>query len=282
METAPPIAGQPRPITEEEFELFRVLIYRETGIALKPSKRTLVMSRLTKRLQQHSLANYSEYYQWLSKKDPQRTELRHMINCITTNKTSFFREEEHFTILRRFLAAAGDRTIRIWSAACSTGEEPYSIAITACEAAAARVQIFGSDIDTDVLARAEAGNYAAESIAGLAPEMRRRYFLRGTGCYAGLVQAKPRLRQMVSFGRINFVDPAWSVESEPPFDVIFCRNVMIYFDRATQNRLLQRLAARLDPRGLLFTGHSESLFWLTESLAPVGHSVYRRRTGEPS
>jgi chemotaxis protein methyltransferase CheR len=211
-----------------------------------------------------------------------------MINCITTNKTSFFRESHHFDLLRNLLlhplqlrAAAGQpRRLRIWSAACSTGQEPYSIAIvirdTITSPAAWDIKILASDIDTDVLARAERGIYETEDLDAMPPALRSRHFLRGTKDCAGLVSVKPELRRLVHFRRVNFVDPSWPVRGK--FDAIFCRNVLIYFDRPTQYRLLSRLAGFLKPEGFLFVGHSENLHWFRDLLIPVDNSVYRIET----
>jgi len=207
-----------------------------------------------------------------------------MINCMTTNKTSFFREAEHFAILAGHLRAglhAGRTSFRLWSAACSTGEEPYSMAITALEvlhaAPGLELRILASDIDTDVLAQAEEGVYALESLAELDGQRKRRYFLRGHGAWQGLAQVKPDVRGLVEFRHINLIEEPWPVHAK--FDAIFCRNVAIYFDREVQQRLFQRLVARLAGDGLLFVGHSETLHWMGGLLASSGHSVYHMREG---
>ncbi|MCW5978806.1 MAG: protein-glutamate O-methyltransferase CheR [Bryobacteraceae bacterium] len=268
-------------VTDEEFALFQKLIHEQSGIHLKETKRTLVASRLGKRLRQLGLSSLLDYYRLLKTSDPRGEELRRMINCITTNKTSFFREDQHFTFLRDALRARGSRAARIWSAACSSGEEPYSIAMTILEAlgetAAREACILASDIDTDVLAAAARGIYEEEGIQGVDAALRRRYFLCGRRAYQGLVQVKPLLRRMVEFRQINLISGAWPVHGR--FDAIFCRNVIIYFDRPTQERLFERLTRHLEPDGFLFVGHSESLFWLTRLVRPVGHTIYRLRAG---
>jgi chemotaxis protein methyltransferase CheR len=275
-------------ITRDEFELFRALILKETGISLGDSKRALVVARMAKRLRDLGFNTYSEYYQLLSKNDPLREELPRMINCITTNKTSFFREPHHFDFLRQQLvpelqrraAAGGQRQIRVWSAACSTGEEPYSIALTLREALGYGfpswdVRILASDIDTEVLATAQEGMYPLESVASVPQQLQQRMFLRGVGKWDGFVQVRPQVRSMVSFRHINFVDRDWPVHTR--FDAIFCRNVLIYFERTGQKTLIDRLAAMLQPQGYLFAGHSENLMWLTDSVVSVRSTVYRAR-----
>ncbi len=274
----------------KEFRLFRELIQRETGISLRESKRALVVTRLSRRLRDLGLESYSQYYEYLSKHDPAGDERRRFINSITTNKTSFFREPHHFKFLREQLVpelhsrarSPADRTLRVWSAACSTGEEPYSIAVTVRDALGAGfpawdVRILASDIDTDVLAAAGEAVYPLEA-AGEVPEaLRTRLFLRGIGRWSGCVQIRPEVRSLVTFRRINFIDAAWPVHCR--FDAIFCRNAMIYFDRPTQRRLVERLASMLKPAGCLFAGHSENLLWLSDRLVPAGSTVYRLKRG---
>ena len=272
-------------ISPAEFALFRKLIYRETGIALADCKKVLVSTRLARRLRHFDFDSFQKYYDFLMKADPSGDEKRRMINCITTNKTSFFRERHHFDLLDELLlhpmqlraAAGAPRRLRIWSAACSTGEEPYSIAITVRDTlaslAAWDVKILASDIDTDVLARAERGIYEIDDLNDVPASLRARHFLRGTKESEGLVSVKPEIRRLVHFRRVNFVDAVWPVRGK--FDAIFCRNVLIYFDRETQYRLLARLADLLKPEGFLFVGHSENLHWFRDLLIPVATSVYR-------
>ncbi len=270
-------------ISDHEFGLFRDLIYRETGITLKEVKRSLVVSRLGKRLRALGLSSFGEYYSVIKLGDASGDELRRMINCITTNKTSFFREAQHFDFLKERLVEMArcemTGSLRIWSCACSSGEEPYTLSITASQALAARpgwdVRILATDIDTDILAKAKAGIYEAESIDTLDRALVRRYFLRGKGHSEGLVMVKPEVRKMVVFERLNLIEDSWPIRDR--FDVIFCRNVIIYFDRETQKRLFERLVRHLKPDGLLFVGHSESLYWMSDVLEPVQHTIYRIR-----
>jgi chemotaxis protein methyltransferase CheR len=270
-------------VGDAEFAFFRDLIHRNTGIALKDAKRSMVAARLARRLRALGLDSFAGYRRFLETADPSGTELALMINCITTNKTSFFREEEHFaTLADHILAAerAGQKVYRVWSAACSTGEEPYSIAMTALAGPRRmEVRILASDLDTEVLARAQQAEYPLESLAGMDDPSKRRYFLRGRGERLGWAQVKPEVREMVTFRRINLVGELWAIPAH--FDAIFCRNVIIYFDRGTQRRLFGRLTQYLAPGGLLFVGHAETLFWLGELLEAVDHSVYRARISAP-
>ena len=205
---------------------------------------------------------------------------------MTTNKTEFFREAHHFEYVRtRWLPSRGpcrrmsDRHLRVWSAGCSTGEEAYTLAITLLDALDAGerwdVRILASDIDTEVLTHAAAGIYPLEQVAPVPRAMIPRYFLRGTGGQDGFVRVKPAVRSLVTFRRINFIDEPWPIRTR--FDLIFCRNVLIYFDRPTQQRILSRLVLQMKDDGLLFLGHSESILGF-DALAPVGATVYRRTT----
>ncbi len=271
-------------VGDAEFAFFRDLIHLSTGIALKESKRSLIAARLARRLRALGLDSFAGYRRFLETSDPSGAELAMMINCITTNKTSFFREEEHFASLAdRMVAAerAGQEIYRVWSAACSTGEEPYIIAMTALAAPRRiEVRVLASDLDTEVLARAQQGEYPMESLEGMDGQAKRRYFLRGRGERQGWVKVKPEVRELVTFRRVNLIEEPWAIQAR--FDAIFCRNVIIYFDRGTQRRLIGRLAQYLAPGGLLFVGHAETLFWLDDLLAAVDHSVYRARTPSTS
>jgi chemotaxis protein methyltransferase CheR len=266
-------------VSEADFEFFRSLIHARAGIALKSSKRSLVAGRLVRRLRGLGLDSFAGYRRFLETSDPSGSELIQLVNCITTNKTSFFREESHFGTLEGHMRAAeggGQRIYRIWSAACSTGEEPYSLAITTLTARQSmEVRILASDIDTEVLARAQEGVYPAESISQIDDRLKRRCFLRGREERESWVQVKPEVREMITFRHINLTEEPWPIRTR--FDAIFCRNVIIYFDRKTQKRLFERLTRYLAADGLLFVGHAETLFWLDELLVPIEHSVYRAR-----
>jgi chemotaxis protein methyltransferase CheR len=273
-------------ITDKEFRWLRDLIYAHTGIVLADHKRALMCARLARRLRHWGLTTYTEYYELLTERDPQEHELMEMINAITTNKTDFFREPHHFQFLTENvlpqLRAQHQRRVRIWSAASSSGEEAYSIAITVCEAlpiAEYDIKILASDIDTNVLERARRGVYPREAIERVSEEIRARYFLKGKGEQAGQVRVKPVLQSFVRFRHLNLIDPAWPMQGT--FDVIFCRNVLIYFDKETQHRLIRHFADLIRPGGYLMLGHAEAMHGFDEILRSVGHSIYQR-LGQPT
>lgn len=273
-------------IDDAHFEAIRRLIYREAGISLSDAKRALVCSRLGKRLRELHLADHGEYLVYLRNQDPRGEELQRMVNCLTTNKTDFLREPHHFAFLRevvfpgieRRAAHGGPRRVRIWSAGCSAGHEPYTIAMTIRDYFQSLrgwdVRVLASDINTNVLQTAARGIYPAEQLAPVPEESLRRHFLRGTGTSAGLYQARPELRQLIEFRQINFMDERWPFRTK--FDVVFCRNVIIYFDTATQRKLTLRLAGQVAEGGYLMLGHSEHPSWLAEHLTPIRNTVYQR------
>ncbi|MGH7266333.1 MAG: CheR family methyltransferase [Candidatus Rokuibacteriota bacterium] len=279
------VPGQLR-ITEAEFQRFRALVSRQTGIALGDTKRQLVCSRLGRRLRHYGYATFSEYYEHLMARDPDGEELGRMINAITTNKTDFFREPHHFAFLRtealpRLAARAvgrDGRRLRIWSAGCSSGEEAYSIALTVLEGLPSPwswdARILASDIDTEMLTRGAEGVYAEDRIAPVSAALVERYFARGRAEHRGYVRVRRSVRELVTFRRINLRDESWPIRTV--FDGIFCRNVIIYFDRALQQVLVARLIAALKPGGYLFLGHSESLLGMQLGLEHLGHTIYRK------
>lgn len=272
-------------IADEVFEAFQHLVYAETGIVLNESKRCLLCSRLAKRLRALKLNDYLDYYEYLLRRDAEGVELQEMINCITTNKTDFFREEHHFKFLttRVFpdIAAravrGGPRRLRLWSAASSLGHEPYSLAMTVREFAAFDnswdARILASDIDTLVLAKAADGIYDIEELAPAGDLLLRKYFDRGKGKFAGKVRAKNSLRQLLAFRQINLVEDSWPIRTR--FHVIFCRNVMIYFDLQTQRRVIEHLVQYLEPGGYLMLGHSESIQWSPNPLRSLGNTIFQ-------
>jgi chemotaxis protein methyltransferase CheR len=269
-------------ISDAEFRYLRDLIYAHTGIALSDHKRALVCARLARRLRHWGFTTYTQYYELLTERDPEERELMELINAITTNKTDFFREMHHFQFLAEHvlptLQLTHQRRVRIWSAACSTGEEPYSIAMTVCESLPLDkfdVKILASDIDTTVLERATAGVYPAEAVGRIPEALRARYFLRGSSANEGRARAKPILQSLIRFRRLNLIAESWPMQG--PFDVIFCRNVLIYFDKETQRRLLQRFTELLRRDGYLMLGHAEAIHGFEKSLRTVGHSTYQRR-----
>ena len=248
-----------------DFERVRRLIHRKAGISLHAGKQAMVYSRLSRRLRELGHTSFGAYLQWLEQAQgaAAEREWQEFVNCLTTNLTSFFREEHHFPVLASELAQRNGRGLRIWCNAASTGEEPYSIAMTVAETLGdnANVSILCSDIDTRVLTVAERGVYAADA-RGLSPERLRRHFMRGEGANHGFIRVKPELQRLVEFRTFNLMDARWSIGE--PFDIVFCRNVMIYFDAPTQRGVLERMHGAIAARGLLFAGHSENF---TESKA---------------
>jgi chemotaxis protein methyltransferase CheR len=279
-EAPAPERGEPQryPFTDRDFHFIRDLLKARIGVNLTDSKRELVYGRLSKRLRALELDSFAAYCEYL--RQNAESELPHTVNAVTTNLTFFFREEHHFDYLRDVLLpqckASGQRRLRIWSAGCSTGEEPYSIAMTLREALGDAqgwdARILATDIDTNVLDHAERGVYPLERLDKL-PATQRRWFQRGRGPQQGQVRVRREVRELVTFRPLNLLEP-WPFRG--PFDAIFCRNVIIYFDKATKEGLLRRYQRLLRTDGHLFLGHSESLFQGAQGLAPVGRTVYRR------
>src|SRR4051812_32946237 len=242
-----------------DFTRVQKLIYQRAGISLHDGKRAMVYSRLSRRLRETGDRSFADYLNGLERSTGTAgdAEWQEFVNCLTTNLTSFFREEHHFHALADDLKARAGRPLRIWCNAASTGEEPYTLAMTAVEAlgAKAEVKIVASDIDTKVLATAQRAVYPADS-RGLDAERLRRHCLRGTGANAGRIRIRPELVKMIDFRPLNLMDANWSLGE--PFDVVFCRNVMIYFDAATQRRVLAKIHAVMKPGSLLYVGHSEN------------------------
>jgi chemotaxis protein methyltransferase CheR len=263
-----------------EFAKIRDLAYNTFGLDLRAGKETLVSTRLGKQIRQSGCRSFDEYYEQVVA-DSTGESLVNLIDALTTNHTSFFREPEHFDFLRRtFLPEWKTRgNIDIWSAACSSGEEPYSIAICMLEelgpAAPGKVRILATDISTRVLAKGKQGIYPAERFEGLPAMQLRGYWLRGEGQWAGCYRAKKELRALVEFRRLNLLEPVSQIGR---FALIFCRNVMIYFDKPTQQRVVERLTGCLEPGGYLLTGHAESLTGIDHGLKYVQPAVYRKET----
>ena len=262
--------------TVRDFERVRALIYKRAGIALAPGKQEMVYSRLARRLRSVGIQSFEQYLDRLER-DRDSAEWEAFTNALTTNLTSFFREEHHFPILADHVRDRRD--VSVWCSAASTGEEPYSIAMTLCETYGTLTppaQILATDIDTNVLATAAAGIYPAERVERLSPERLRRFFLRGTGAQAGLVRVRPELRKLVTFQQLNLLDESYQLRSA--FDVVFCRNVMIYFDKPTQGRILSRFAPLIKPDGLLFAGHSENFLYVSDAFRLRAKTVYQLAT----
>lgn len=259
--------------TPRDYARVRALIYKKAGISLSESKQEMVYSRLSRRLRAKNLNSFEVYLDGLES-GLDSGEWEAFTNALTTNLTAFFREAHHFPILaEHVLNAKGP--ISIWCSASSTGEEPYSIAMTVCEALgtlAPQVSIVATDIDTQVLNTASNGVYPTDRIDKMAQDRVKKFFLRGKGSQAGMVRVRPELRNMVTFKSLNLLAGAWPVTG--PFDVIFCRNVMIYFDKPTQTRILSRFAPLMKADGLLFAGHSENFLNVSDAFSLRGKTVY--------
>lgn len=260
-----------------DFERVRALIHQRAGISLHAGKQAMVYSRLSRRLRETSHRSFASYLQWLEQTTGPEAEQewQTFINCLTTNLTAFFREEHHFAVLSQALKQRAGRALRIWCNAASTGEEPYSLAMTVLETLGpgANVRILASDIDTKVLATAGRGVYSAES-RGLSAERLRQHFLRGRGANEGYIRVKPELARLIEFRPFNLMSAHWAFNE--PFDIVFCRNVMIYFDAATQHKVLERIHRVMCADGLLFVGHSENFTDARQLFRLRGKTVYER------
>jgi chemotaxis protein methyltransferase CheR len=269
--------GALRPLTGHEFEQFRRLARDTFGLDLRAGKEQLVAARLGKLASRLRLRSFQEYYDFVVG-DTTGQALLAMIEALTTNHTSFLREPAHFEFLSKLALTEWQErdSVRIWSAACSSGEEPYSIAFCLLDCLGRRgprIEILASDISNRVLESARKGVYAAERFTEVPREWLSRYLLRGQRRFEGFYRVKPEIQSLISFERRNLVEP---FPAMPPFSLIFCRNVMIYFDRPTQQSLVSRLAAQLEPGGYFFIGHSESLSAIEQPLDYVRPAIYRK------
>jgi chemotaxis protein methyltransferase CheR len=270
----------PDAITQEfafersDFDVVRRLIHQRAGIHLQDGKQAMVYSRVARRLRETGHRSFRDYLGWLEGGAP-AGEWQEFVNCLTTNLTSFFREAHHFEELAAELRVHRERELRIWCSAASTGEEPYSIAMTVAEHLGAGIdaRIVASDIDTRVLATAAAGIYPVDS-RGLSPELLRRHCLRGAGANAGRMRIKPELVKMIDFRVVNLIESDWNLRET--FHVIFCRNVMIYFDAATQRRVLEGMHRVLRPGGRLYVGHSENFTDSRDLFRLRGRTIYTK------
>ena len=259
--------------TNRDFDRVRDLIYKRAGIALAESKQEMVYSRLARRLRATGIASFVQYLDMLER-GGDSDEWEAFTNALTTNLTSFFRESHHFPILADFVKTLKEPAT-VWCSAASTGEEPYTIAMTLCEAYGTLTppaQIIATDIDTNVLATGANGVYPIERIDKLSPERIKKFFLRGKGNQEGYVRVRPELRKLVTFKQLNLLGDNWPVTGQ--FDVIFCRNVMIYFDKPTQSKILSRFVPLMKPHALLFAGHSENFLYVSDALKLKGKTVY--------
>jgi len=271
-------------ISPRDFERLRRLIYDEAGIHLGKEKRTMLEVRIKRRLRDLQMYSYAQYCDYLFCGKGFDEELVHLIDVVTTNKTDFFREASHFDFLREkaldeLSARIIDRPLRFWSAACSTGEEPYTLAMVLSEYAEThaefRYSILASDISTTVLEKAHTAIYTTDALDPVPMRMRRKFFLRSRDRTVNKVRVAPELRAQIEFHRINLIDSSYRVDGE--FDAIFCRNVLIYFDRKTQKKILDKLCSSLNARGFLFVGHSEALHDMNLPLDSVAPALYRRK-----
>ncbi len=259
--------------TPSDFERIRTLLYQHSGIKLNDSKMDMVYGRLARRLRATGLTSFKDYLARLEQDQGDEWEV--FINSLTTNLTAFFREPHHFPLLKEYVLSLHKRPLRLWCSASSTGEEAYTMAMSMVDAFGSYkppVEIIATDIDTHVLNKAKVGIYPLDRVGKLPPETLKRFFLRGTGNNANHVKVRKELCDLISFRQLNLLDTDWPINGK--FDVIFCRNVMIYFDKDTQYKILKRFAPMLEPHGLLFAGHSESLHHAADLFKLRGQTVY--------
>lgn len=263
--------------TNADFDRVQALIYKRAGISLHNGKHAMVYSRLSRRLRETGHQSFTEYLGWLEASDG--PEWQEFINALTTNLTSFFREKHHFDVLTSYLKStkAPVGGWKLWCSASSTGEEPYSIMMTTVEALGDHTSfaLFASDIDSKVLNVAQRGIYRLDGVKGVEDDRLRKFFLRGRGSNEGLIQVRPEYRRLVNFLQVNLVKEGWPFKD--PFDIVFCRNVMIYFDAKTQRGVLERIHSVMKPGGLLFVGHAENFSDSRDLFVLKGKTVYERR-----
>lgn len=265
--------------SDADFRRLKKMIFDYAGISLNDNKKPMAYSRLTRRIRELGMHTFREYLDFVEAADSE--EHVRFINALTTNLTYFFREAHHFTILAAHLQEVyGDKPLTVWSSACSTGEEPYSLAMTAIEAFGTDtppVRIIASDLDTDALKTAARGVYPMEKVQSLTPQQLKRFFLKGSGDQDGFARIRPQLQRLVEFRQVNLNADAWPIEG--PLAAIFCRNVMIYFNKETQSQILARFAPLLKPSGLLFAGHSENFYYNARDTFRIrGKTVYELAT----
>ncbi len=268
--------------TKKDFDFLRKISNARTGIVVTDDKFDMFYARLSRRVRALGFSNFSQYCDFVSS-DRAGDEVLELINAVTTNLTAFFRENHHFeflskTVLPKLLKENRDeKKIRIWSAGCSTGEEPYSLAITLKENLPANlhwdIEILATDIDSNVLAKASKGVYTEDRVKDMHKRILHRWFMRGKGSNAGSVRVKPEVRSLINFGQLNLME-SWNAGDIK--DVIFCRNVIIYFDRESKTRLVNRYADNLKDGGYLFIGHSESLYKITDRFELIGNTIYQK------
>lgn len=260
--------------TPKDFDRVRKMLYDRVGISLSPAKQDMVYSRLARRLRATGIDSFNAYLAHLERGDD--AEMEAFTNALTTNLTAFFREEHHFPALAEHIRHyMGKHQINLWCSAASTGEEPYSMAMTMVDLFGSftpPVKIFASDIDTNVLKKAAAGVYPLERLEKLPKDMLKRFFLKGSGTQEGHALVRKELRDMITFRQVNLLDDSWPMRG--PFEAIFCRNVMIYFDKPTQRKILEKFVPLMRPDALLFAGHSESFYHTADIFKSRGKTVY--------
>lgn len=263
--------------TAADFARVQSLIYKRAGISLHDGKHAMVYSRLSRRLRETGHVSFDAYLSWLER-DGDEHEWQEFTNALTTNLTSFFREQHHFEILAQHLRSEkpASGSWKIWCSASSTGEEPYSIVMTATEAlgSTSGFKLIASDIDSKVLATASAGIYRMDGVKNLSKERLQRFFMRGKDSNAGLVRVKPEMRRAIDFIQVNLIKDDWPFKEQ--LDIVFCRNVMIYFDPPTQRKVLERIHRVLKPGGMLFVGHAENFSESRDLFTLRGKTVYQR------
>lgn len=270
-------AGRDLIMTDQDFQKICSLIHQHAGISLAPHKKEMVYSRLARRLRHHKLVKFKDYITLLQHSSSPEWEA--FTNALTTNLTAFFREAPHFDVMANFVRDL-KRPPKIWTCASSTGEEPYSIAMTLFETlgpAAARSTLLATDIDTQALAKAQEGVYPLDNVKGIGDVRLKRFFRKGVKSRGGFARASDELRELVTFQQMNLLQPNWEVKG--PYDIVFCRNIMIYFDYDTQTKLLDRIAQVLAPGGLFFAGHSENFSAQTQKLKLLKNTVYQKVGG---
>jgi len=260
----------------EHFRLISERVYEFSGIRLPEAKREMVYARLARRLRALGIGSFDDYVRFL---ELEPAEWEHCTNALTTNVTAFYREEHHFTVLAELARAKkGADPFRVWSAGCSTGEEPYTIAMCLAESLPDQnYAVLATDLDTQVIATAREGVYPLQSVLRLPDARQKRFFLKGAGRFEGKARVRREIASHVEFARVNLMDAQWPVEAG--LDAIFCRNVMIYFDKPTQRRLVERFAGLLKPGGLFFAGHAESLLDQGRHFRLRGQTVYELVSG---
>ncbi len=274
-------------MSDKDFSRLGEFIHDSCGIKITPAKKVMLESRLGKRLKDLRIHTFRDYCEYLFSPQGMQEELVHMIDMVTTNKTDFFREPAHFSYLAEkavpelinLYGAGSSRMLGVWSAGCSTGEEPYTIAMVLNDLTEKyrgfRYMVLATDISTKVLDIAKLGIYSADKVGPVPAPLKRRYVMTGKNSRRGMIRIVPEVRERVNFRRLNFMEGDFGMRE--PMDIIFCRNVIIYFDRSTQEKLLKRLCSHLVPGGYAFMGHSETLQGMDLPLVPVAPTVYRKK-----